>query len=155
MTGPPQLPVARADRTGRHTSNGLVLAPESVAAIARQVVELLLDADPAPLVDAQTLAVRLGVTRATVYAHADLLGARRVGEGARPRLRFDVAQATTAWTSRSPNERSQTVDSPASAGDARRRRAPRRASSARRVPERTASGAPLLDFERRKPDAAV
>jgi len=42
------------------------------------------------LVDAATVARRLGVTRNWVYAHADQLGAMRLGNG-RGRLRFDLA----------------------------------------------------------------
>lgn len=49
------------------------------------------------LVDAATVARHLGVHRDTVYAHADELGARRAGEGERPRLRFDLETALDAW----------------------------------------------------------
>jgi hypothetical protein len=42
------------------------------------------------LVDAGTIAVALGVSRAWVYAHSGELGATRLGEGSRPRLRFDL-----------------------------------------------------------------
>jgi hypothetical protein len=49
------------------------------------------------LVDAATLAHELGVSRDTVYAHADELGGRRVGDGDRPRLRFNLADALAAW----------------------------------------------------------
>jgi predicted DNA-binding transcriptional regulator AlpA len=38
--------------------------------------------------DAQEVAQRLGVSREWVYEHADELGARRIGSGRRPRLRF-------------------------------------------------------------------
>lgn len=38
--------------------------------------------------DAQEVAARLGVSREWVYEHADELGARRIGSGRRPRLRF-------------------------------------------------------------------
>ena len=38
--------------------------------------------------DAQEVAERLGVSREWVYEHADELGARRIGNGRRPRLRF-------------------------------------------------------------------
>jgi hypothetical protein len=41
------------------------------------------------LVDAATMARILGVSRATVYANADELGAIRLGSGRRARLRFD------------------------------------------------------------------
>ena len=38
--------------------------------------------------DAKQVAQRLGVEREWVYAHADELGASRIGTGPRPRLRF-------------------------------------------------------------------
>ena len=48
---------------------------------------------PQPLVDAAALARHLGVARSFVYDHADRLGAIRLGDGPRPRLRFDVDEA--------------------------------------------------------------
>lgn len=50
------------------------------------------------LVDAQTLADELGVRRETVYAHADEFGVIRLGEGPKPRLRFDLETAREAFT---------------------------------------------------------
>jgi hypothetical protein len=71
---------------------------ELVERVARRVVELLDDRDkasryPSGLVDAATLAPLLGLTRDWVYEHATELGAREIGEGSRPRLRFDVAES--------------------------------------------------------------
>lgn len=66
--------------------------PELVEAIAQRVVELLRTEQPqkhsARLVDAATLARELGVEREWVYAHAERLGAIRLG-GPKGRLRFD------------------------------------------------------------------
>jgi hypothetical protein len=70
-----------------------------IEAVAGRVVELL-RANPeganvsakAGLVDAATVARLLGVSRATVYAKADQLGAIRLGSGRRARLRFDPAR---------------------------------------------------------------
>jgi len=66
--------------------------PELAEAIARRVVELLREEEteerPARLVDAATLARELGVEREWVYAHAEQLGAVRLG-GPNGRLRFD------------------------------------------------------------------
>lgn len=64
---------------------------ESIEAIARRVVELLRtesEARPVCLTDAATLAQELGVERDWIYAHADELGAIRLG-GPHGRLRFD------------------------------------------------------------------
>lgn len=73
----------------------LLLSEGDVARIAERVVELL-DAEPAralrthnTLIDAIEAASRLGVSRDWVYAHADELGAQRLGSGSRARLRFD------------------------------------------------------------------
>jgi hypothetical protein len=69
----------------------LKLAPEVIDAIARRVIELLPRGvvAPAELVDAAELARRLGVERSWVYTHAIQLGAIKLGNGRRPRLRFD------------------------------------------------------------------
>lgn len=71
-----------------------------VDAVAWRVVELLRNrasgsgaAGVGPeLIDAATVAQLLGVSRATVYARADELGAIRIGIGPRARLRFDLAR---------------------------------------------------------------
>ena len=54
------------------------------------------------LVDVGTVARYLGVDPAWVYAHADELGARRLGSGARPRLRFSLQEVSAKLTRRSP-----------------------------------------------------
>lgn len=76
-----------------------------IEATARRVVELLNEEQAPPvsrLVDAAELARHLGVSRATVYDRADELGAVPIGDGRRPRLRFDLARALAAWTARQP-----------------------------------------------------
>jgi hypothetical protein len=69
------------------------LAPESVEAVARRVTELLSTRQgpsaPRRLLTATEVSEWWGVERSWVYAHADDLGARRLGAGERPRLRFD------------------------------------------------------------------
>lgn len=50
------------------------------------------EAAPADLIDAEEAARRLGVSRDYVYSHADELGAVRLGDGPRARLRFDPSQ---------------------------------------------------------------
>jgi hypothetical protein len=85
------------------------IAPETIERIAQRVVQLLhherqqLDggADaPRDLMDAGELARHLGLTRAWVYEHAQQLGAIPVGDGPRPRLRFDLQTAKKALNSR-------------------------------------------------------
>ncbi len=80
------------------------LDPDQLDALADLVADRLAErlAAPAPrpggLVDAATVAERLGVARSWVYAHADELGAVRLGEKGKakqggPRLRFDLDAA--------------------------------------------------------------
>lgn len=80
----------------------VTLAPAAVEAVARRVVELLAAAQPpaARLVDAAELAGLLGVSRATIYEYADALGAVRLGDGPRGRLRFAPDTALAAWQTR-------------------------------------------------------
>lgn len=73
--------------------------------VAAEVVRLLglpPRAAAEQLIDAREVARRHGVDRAWVYAHADELGALRLGTGARPRLRFDPAFVRDALTRREP-----------------------------------------------------
>lgn len=114
-----------------------LLTPDSgelVEAIARRVVELLDERERASgLVDAASLAQVLGVSRAYVYEHRGELGAITVGDGARPRLRFDVEKARAAWSARTENERSLAAAADVSGGSApvvrRRRRAAARSEA--------------------------
>ena len=82
------------------------LTAEAVDQVARRVVELLTEQHTPPaaerLVEATELASLLGVTRTTIYERATELGALRIGDGQRPRLRFNVATALTAWQDRAP-----------------------------------------------------
>lgn len=71
----------------------------------------------ATLVDAATLAERLGVSRGFVYEHAHELGVIRLGSGPRARLRFDVERATACLAGRKSE-----VAEPASQQGSRRRR---------------------------------
>ncbi len=112
----------------------VTLPPETISAIveqtARRIVELWRDELPrGRLVDAKTLAIELGVTRDCVYAHAAELGGQRLGGGPRGRLRFDLDQALSAWTSRSTSKESQAPQTPVAAGGSSRRRHQRLGSS--------------------------
>lgn len=79
----------------------IILSDDQVREIAQVAADLavatLRTAAPDGLVDAATLAAKLGVSRDTIYAHADTLGGRRVGDGERPRLRFNLDTALAAW----------------------------------------------------------
>ena len=72
-------------------SAGIKLDAETVEKIARRVVELLerRGLQQRELVDAAELARRFGIERSWVYTHAIELGAVKLGNGSKPRLRFD------------------------------------------------------------------
>ena len=70
---------------------------DDIEVLAQRVAELLENQamesrQMGQLVDAAAVARLLGVSRATVYAKADELGAIRIGNGKRARLRFDPAR---------------------------------------------------------------
>jgi hypothetical protein len=64
----------------------------TIRAIEREVARLT--GPGGGLMTASEVAVAFHVTRGWVYAHADELGAIRLGDGPRPRLRFDPAVVT-------------------------------------------------------------
>lgn len=75
------------------------LTPGEIDAIVSRVAELLQarrTARPARprMVTAAEVARWCGVERSWVYAHAEDLGARKIGAGERPRLRFDLAEVS-------------------------------------------------------------
>jgi hypothetical protein len=134
--------------------------PEDLALLADLVAERLVQrldpqASPAPspmggLVTAAVLAERLGVTADTVRAHADALGAVRIGEGPRPRLRFDLELALTAWSARAARRgssdsegRADPVPPLTKEASVRRRRAPRSGNGLADVPARALQPRPL------------
>lgn len=90
QSNPPEL----ADRS-RHfpsmSEKRIKLDPVAVDAVARKVVELLEQrgVQKRPLVDAAELARMFGIERSWVYSHAIELGAVKLGDGPKPRLRFD------------------------------------------------------------------
>ena len=89
-----RLPIAMAHPSD---SRGTSRAEDRIAeAIASKVIEIVSRelgvSAPAPveLIDAREVARRSGFSRAWVYENAGRLGAVRVGDGRRPRLRFDA-----------------------------------------------------------------
>jgi predicted DNA-binding transcriptional regulator AlpA len=89
------------------------------------------------LIDAAEVARRLGVSRSTVYDHQQELGAELLGDGPRPRLRFDPARVEAYRARRSANAESNVPTVRSSP--------PRRA---RERGARTAAGVPLLPIGR-------
>ena len=112
-------PPGPVEAKSRERPNASVqLSAESLQRLADLIAEQLADriaspvVTPPQLVDAAALARALGVSRTTVYAHADELGGRRVG-GA---LRFDLAHAT------GPSRAPQPTSAPPARRTAGRRR---------------------------------
>jgi hypothetical protein len=68
----------------------MTLESQDIEAIARRVVQLV--GRPGGLVDAKCVAAALQVERNWVYAHARELGAVRLGDGPRARLRSDLLE---------------------------------------------------------------
>lgn len=84
---------------------------------------------PGRLVTVAELAETLGTTPGYVYAHADELGAIRLGSGPRARLRFDVADVLERLSTCSASRKSATPET-----------APRQASRRRARPTMGTSG---------------
>ncbi len=75
----------------------------AVEAIAYRVVELLREEPQGQgreLMDAKTVALRFGLSLDWVYDHAKELGAIPLGDGPRPRKRFDAEQVARALDAR-------------------------------------------------------
>jgi hypothetical protein len=89
------------------------LDPATIRAIAREVARLT---RPSGLLTASEVAVAFNVTRGWVYAHGDELGAIRLGDGPRPRLRFDPAVVTQRLQQRRGRVSASTPSTPVGAG---------------------------------------
>ena len=94
------------------------LHPEAVEAVAARVAELVLahrphDEQPAPHMTVADVARWLVVGPAWVYEHADELGAIRLGDGRRGRLRFDPARVSEGLASCSARRQSTSPRVPA------------------------------------------
>ena len=112
-----------ADTTNAAGHRRLGLSDAEIEAVATRVADLLKEQQPgAELVDAAAIARLFGVSRDFVYQHADELGAVRLGDGPKARLRFDPTRVGQVL--RKPPEKT----TPASRRQ-RRRRPTRRSSS--------------------------
>lgn len=109
------------------------LTPSEIDAIVGRVAELLQSrrtacpVRPQPrMVTAAEVARWCGVERSWVYAHAEDLGARKIGTGERPRLRFDLAEVSERIASLGGSQTSSGRGPTAIAADSRQRSLPRR-----------------------------
>lgn len=80
-------------------------APAVAEAVAVRMLELVGERQANGFVDATELARLLGVDREWVYEHSDQLGAMRLGDGPRPRLRFEVGRAVASFSELSGKRR--------------------------------------------------
>jgi hypothetical protein len=109
------------------------LADALAERIARRLPELLA-AQHDEWVDVGEIARRFSLSEATIYAHADELGARRLGDGPKARLRFSPDIVARALTSRSDRNGSADPVPPAVAAPTTPSRRRRQAPRAQRVP---------------------
>jgi hypothetical protein len=119
-------PMGPPDRESLFDGAGIEL-DQLARLVAERVVELLQasSASRDVLIDATEVARRFGVDRGWVYAHARDLGAVRLGDGRRPRLRFDPSTVATALTRAAPTKDQTSNPVPTSP---RRRATPREAN---------------------------
>jgi hypothetical protein len=118
------------------------LAPDQLEELADLVADRIRGgggAHEVALVDVATVAGYLGVDADWVYAHASELGARRLGTGARPRLRFSLTEVDERLTTCPTGRESK---SPASGAVERKAHLRRRTSSG--------SGVELLPIRARR-----
>jgi len=112
-------------------SEALRLSTKTIEVLADQVAErvaerLRQDGTVASMVSAAEVARRFGISRDYIYDHADELGAVRLGDGPRARLRFDSTKVAA---------RLAKPASPPSSANRKTTRTPRRhPRPARRVP---------------------
>lgn len=98
--------ITRAGARARVLRAYAELTPQVIEQIAQRAAELIRGGeapraqDPPRLLAPSELARRLGVSREWVYEHATELGAIAIGDGPKPRLRFDPQTAEAAMAAR-------------------------------------------------------
>lgn len=114
-----------------------MLAPESIQAIVSGVVEALSTNSARPrLLSTAELADALSVTPQYVYNHADDLGATRLGDGPKSRLRFDLEEAREWMRTCSASRRPEPTTKPDPKPKASRRRPARSGTTSNLLPIR-------------------
>lgn len=90
---------------------------ERLADLVAERLAVALQPNPEPLLlTAQQVADRFGLSAEWVRNNAADLGVLRLGDGPRPRLRFEAEVVLAALTARTNSEKSQHPDSPVPAG---------------------------------------
>jgi hypothetical protein len=93
----------------------------------------------AALVDAAVVGCKIGMSAAWVREHGAELGGQRMGDGPRPRWRFDLEQARRAWAARSAGKR-PSAPQPLRQNVSRRRRSSASGSAVDLLPVRPQQG---------------
>lgn len=117
-------------------SEPLRLHPADIEALADAIAARLAQPTATPQhVDAAEIARRFALSASWVREHADELGALRVGDGPRPRLRFDPEHVASVLAC-DPTRRSPAADAPAPEPVSRRPRRRAETTGARLLPIR-------------------
>jgi hypothetical protein len=95
----------RSGATGSH--GAVMLEASDIEAIAERVAEKLRSDGFGRYGDAHAVCARFGVSPDFVYAHAVRLGAIRLGEGPKARLRFDLAEVERRLSGNAPATKSE------------------------------------------------
>jgi RNA polymerase sporulation-specific sigma factor len=121
----------RGAAAGENPVTAMRLDADDIEAVALRVAELVREQTAAATryVDAAELARILGVERDWVYARASRLGAVRLGDGPKARLRFDIERVRATLAGAGPGKQPPRDEPPR-----RRRGRPRRHAGAVGVP---------------------
>jgi hypothetical protein len=84
-------------------SYAMRLDAASIEAIAQRVADLLREEPVAEFVSAAEIATRFGVSRDYIYTHAAELGAIRLSDSPKARLRFDPVKVSEILTGSKPS----------------------------------------------------
>jgi hypothetical protein len=109
----PAAPNAIGTDLAQHEELPPWMRPEFIDAIARRILELDAHGESATdggLLTVSQVARRLNVSRHWVYAHKRDLGAIRLGQGPKARLRFDASAVLTALNRRNGSMSSGATD---------------------------------------------
>lgn len=113
---------AHDSRAHTEPAQFVTLTPAQLEELAELVAQRLIAARPvAALVGVREVAAHLGVDEGYVYEHASELGARRLGQGPKARLRFSLAEVDER-TSCSAGRGSSAAETTSQRGSRPRRR---------------------------------
>jgi hypothetical protein len=144
--------IASLEDAGTLDELAAAIAPRITDALAPQLARALQTEFPAvqpepqseEWITASETARRFHMSAATIYAHADELGARRLGDGPKARLRFHPPTVAQALTSRPDGKGSTDPKPPTPAARPRGAQRQRETPGAKRVPLIPIRGRPVV-----------